>query len=512
MSKDIFFGEDFRTQILKGADIFASTVTKTMGPFSGTVMMNRMGGLLQTKDGVTVAREINLQNPVANMGCQVLKEACIKVNDEAGDGTTTTACLTNAILREGHKMITAGFDPMTLQRELHQASDKVIKTLWDNAFPVEEESELHSVAMISCNGDREVADVLTEACLAVGKDGTVVIEEGKGIGIEMDFKEGFELSCGAASRHFMDNALEKKLVSPLVAIVPKVITSMKDVHSMLEESSQFPQNELLLICYGLEGEALKFMATNHVKGVCTSMPINIAGVSLRRAEYMKDLAALCGCEVLEEGQYDITKFNTDWFGSCLEVLVQEKKTVFSAFDEAETSIERRVNELQTDMASSISDYDRDNITKRISKLKGGFCLVSVGGHTESAMKEKRARIEDALGAVQSALKTGIVAGGGASYLWASQVLSDDGGEGILKRALRKPMETIVGNARQNGDFAVEMLLRDGEHAWHGWDVREKEVIDLYKTKIIDPLLVAEKAVESSVSVAGLMITAEAGIV
>jgi chaperonin GroEL len=512
MSKEIYFGDDFRTQILKGAEIFAKTVTRTMGPFSGTVMMNRMGGLLQTKDGVTVAREIHLPDPVANMGCQVLKEACIKVNDEAGDGTTTTACLTNAILREAHKMVAAGHCPMKLQRELLDAMKKVVDVLWENAYPVEEESELHSVAMISCNGDREVADVLTEACLAVGKDGTVVIEEGNGLGIDMDFKEGFEISCGAVSRHFMNDALEKKLVSPLVAVVPKVITSMKDVFSMLEESSQFPQNELLLICYGLEGEALKFMTTNHVKGVCTSMPINIAGVSLRRAEYMKDIAALCGCAVLEEDQYDITKFNTEWFGSCMEVLVQEKNTVFTAFDEAEDTIEKRVTELQNDMASAISDYDRDDITKRISKLKGGFCLVSVGGHTELAMKEKRARIEDALGAVQSALKTGIVAGGGASYLWASQVLSDKGGEGVLKRALRKPMQTIIENASENGDFAVEMLLRDGVDVWHGWDARKKEVVNLYERKIIDPLLVAEKAVESSVSVAALMITAEAGIV
>lgn len=512
MSKEIYFGSEFRSHIMQGAERFATTVTRTMGPFSGTVMMNRMGGLLQTKDGVTVAREINLKHPVANMGCQALKEACVKVNDEAGDGTTSTACLTNAILKEGHKLITAGFDPVTIQRELQAASEKVIKNLWENAFPVEQESELHSVAMISCNGDIEVADVLTEACLAVGKDGTVVIEEGNSMGIEMDFKEGFELSCGAISSHFLNGGLEKKLVSPLVAVVPKVITSMKDVHSMLEESSQFPQNDLLLICYGVEGEALKFLTTNHVKGVCSSMPINIAGVSLRRAEYMKDIAALCGCEVLEGEQYDLTKFNTDWFGSCLEVLVQEKKTVFTAFDEAEATIEKRVTELQNDMASSVSDYDRDNIQQRISKLKGGFCLVSVGGHTELAMKEKRARIEDALGAVQSALKTGIVAGGGASYLWASQVLSDDGGEGILKRALRKPMETIVGNAGENGDFAVEMLLRDGENCWSGWNVRKKAVMDLYANKVIDPLLVAEKVVESAVSVAGVMLTAEAGIV
>ena len=512
MSKEIFFGNDFRTQILKGAEIFASTVTKTMGPYSGTVMMNRMGGLLQTKDGVTVAREVNLKQPVANMGCQVLKEACIKVNDEAGDGTTTTACLSNAILREAHKLIVAGYDPMTLQRQMSVGAAKVADALYANAFPVEEEHELHSVAMVSCNGDLEIADVLTEACLAVGKDGTVVIEEGTSIGIDMDFKEGFELNCGAVSSHFLNGGFERKLISPLVAVVPKVISSMKDVHSMLEESSQFPQNELLLLCYGVQGEALKFLATNHVKGVCSSMSVNIAGVSLRRGEYMKDLAALCGCSVLEEDQYDLTKFDPSWFGSCLEVLVQEKKTVFSSFEEAEESIDKRCQELGRDIASAISDYDRDNIQQRISKLKGGFCLVSVGGHTESAMKEKRARIEDALGAVQSALRSGIVAGGGACYLWASLDLSDEGGEGILKRALRKPMETIVGNARQNGDYAVETLLRDGGNAWHGWDIRQKTVIDLYQSKIIDPLLVALKVVESSVSVAGTLLMAEAGIV
>ena len=513
MSRDVVFGSDFRKGIIEGAKVFAKTVTSTMGPQSGTVMINRMGGLLQTKDGVTVAREINLKNPVMNMGCQILKEACIKVNDEAGDGTTTTACLTKAILVEANKLVVAGHDPIVIQRELFEASRKIRDKLIEDSLSVEEEDEVRSVAMISCNGDDEVADVLTEACLAVGKDGTVVIEEGQTLGIEMNYKEGLEINAGAVSRHFLDNKLEVKLVSPLVAIVPKVITSMKDVHSMLEESSQFPQNTLLLICYGLEGEALKFMATNHVKDVCKSMVINVGGVSLKRGEYMKDLASLCGCEVLEEDTYNYEKFDTEWFGSCLEVLVKEKTSVFQSFEEAEESINARCAQLETEMLSSVSDYDRDNLQQRISKLKGGFCLVSVGGVTEAEMREKRARIEDALGAVQSALRSGIVAGGGTAYLKASKILSDRGGEGVLKKALEMPMITIVNNAKQEGGYVVRTILSNYEEGdWVGWDLRKQEPANMYQLKVIDPLLVALKAVESSVSVAGTLVMAEAGIV
>ena len=516
MSKDIVFGDEFRKGIIEGAAVFAKTVTSTMGPRSGTVMINRMGGLLQTKDGVTVAREINLKQPVMNMGCQILKEACIKVNDEAGDGTTTTACLTNALLLEANRLVVAGVPPIKLQRELQAAMIKVRDCLIEDSFAVEEEEELKAVANISCNGDEEVAEVLTEACLAVGKDGLVVIEEGNSMGIEMEFKEGLELNCGAVSSYFLNGKTERKLVSPLVAVVPKVITSMKDVYSMLEESSQFPQNELLLICYGVEGEALKFLVQNHVKNVCHSMPINVAGVSLKRAEYLKDIAAFCGCEVLEEDRFDIQKFDTEWFGSCLEILVQDKRSVFQPFDEAEDTINARCVQLENELNRAVSDYDRDNIQQRISKLKGGFCLVKVGGITEASMKEKRARIEDALGAVQSALRSGIVAGGGTAYLMASRVLSDRGGEGILKRALQKPMQTIVDNAHQDGRYVVRTLLdrfASGENSnWVGWDLKEQKQIDMYENKIIDPLWVALKAVESSVSVASTLIMAEAGIV
>ena len=268
--------------------------------------------------------------------------------------------------------------------ELLAAMNTVVKELWQNAYPVEEEAEVHSVAMISCNGDLEVADALTEACLAVGKDGTVVIEEGNSLGIEIDFKEGFELNCGAVSSHFLDG-IERKLVSPLVAIVPKVITSMKDVYSMLEESSQFPNNELLLICYGLEGEALKFMATNHVKGVCKSMPINIAGVSLRRAEYMKDIAALCGCEVLEEGQYDSRSLIRNGLGRVWRSLFKTRKRSSPPLTNPK-KVSKSVVVSCKPKWEILADYDRDNILNL--KTERWLLLVSVGGVTESAMKEK----------------------------------------------------------------------------------------------------------------------------
>lgn len=513
MSKDIYFGSDMRSRILKGALLFSKTITKTYGPRSGTVMMNRMGGLLQTKDGVTVARELHLKDPVENMGCQVLKEACVNVNDEVGDGTTTTACIASAIIQEAHKLVIAGYDPMQISRDLKTASKKVIEEIQNNALPVEEESELLHVALISCNNDRQVAEALTEASLAVGKNGTVAIEDGDSLGIELEFREGLDINKGAASRYFIDG-IERKMISPLVAVIPKDLVAADDVTSVLEESSQWPDNDLLLICKSISGQALQTMVVNHTKGVVRSCAVSIAGSSLRQNDILEDIAAVCGCEVLNQDQGYYTKqFNPEWFGSCAEVLVQEKKTVFMAFEEAQDSIQKRIAEIQHDMLSSKSDYDNDRYQERIAKLSDGFCLVKVGGHTEAEMKEKRARIEDALGAVQSALRSGIVAGGGCSYLYASECLNNDNvAEGILKRALQAPFKTIVKNAQQEEGYVFRNLLEKHENKWQGWDLYNEKIVDMYAIGVFDPLEVAEQAITNAVSVASLLITAECAVV
>ena len=512
MSKEIYFGSDLRKRILAGAQIFAKTITKTYGPRSGTVMMNRMGGLLQTKDGVTVARELHLKDPVQDMGCQILKEACIKVNDMVGDGTTTTACITSALVEEANKLVVAGHCPMQMSREIQEAGNKAAEIIQSFALPVEEENELYRVALISCNGDREVAKALTEASLAVGKHGTVAIEDGVSLGIELDFKEGMEINKGAASSYFIDG-IERKLVSPLVAVIPKDLVSAEDVTSVLEESSQWPDNDLLIVCKSISGQALQTMVVNHTKGIVRSCAISVSGASLRQNDILADIAAICGCNVLENEQgYDHRNFDPEWFGSCMEINVQEKKSTFMAFEEAQESIQKRISEIQGDMQSSKSDYDRDRYQERIAKLSDGFCLVRVGGHTEAAMKEKRARIEDALGAVQSALRSGIVAGGGSIYLHTSMLLSDKGGEGILKRALKKPLRTLIRNAQQEDGYVCRYLEENSESHWSGWDVYNEKMVDMYEIGVIDPLEVAVEAVQTSVSIGALLITTECAIV
>ena len=255
------------------------------------------------------------------------------------------------------------------------------------------------------------------------------------------------------------------------------------------------------------------MVVNHTKGVVRSCAVSVAGSSLRQTDVLADIAAVCGCEVLNQDQgYNTKDFNPEWFGSCAEVLVQEKKTVFMSFEEAQESIQKRIREIQNDMQSSKSDYDRDRYQERIAKLSDGFCLVKVGGHTEAAMKEKRARIEDALGAVQSALRSGIVAGGGCSYLYASLCLGDEGAEGILKRALRAPFRTIVKNAQQEDGYVYKNLLEKHENVWEGWDLYNEEIVNMYSIGVFDPLEVAEQAVLNAVSVASLLMTAECAIV
>ena len=528
MSKDIFFGEDNRKKLLNGALTFSKVVTKTMGPKSGTVMMQRMAGLLSTKDGVTVAREIHLKNSVENMGCAILREACIKVNDEAGDGTTTTACLAAAIVKEGHKLIMAGVDPMMLVKGIKNGAEFVRDVLIENSADVSTKDVLTRVAMISSNNDREVAETLSEACLAVGKNGTVVIEDGNGLNIELEFKDGMEIERGAASSYFLsENETDRIVEGPLVAIIPAVLSKAHQVQSMMEVSSQWPDNDLLVVCYGLEGEALQMMVMNHTKGIVKSCVVKSHGFGHRRKDYLGDIAALAGCEVLEADMgFNLEDFDADWFGSFRQATIGSKKTVFMAYDEASSSIKNRITELKRELESCAQEYSIDKLQERIAKLQGGFCIVRVGGTTESVIRERRARIEDTLGAVQSALRNGVVSGGGSAYLNASQKLEialveEEGairqGMQVLAKALQSPIRQLALNSQQDGGVVVvkikEHRASEEYSDWVGWDALTNEIRDLASNPmVIDPLDVALSALEASVSVATLLLTVEASIV
>ena len=523
--KQVVIGIPARTSLLKGALKLADTVAITYGPHGRTAMLDRFAGLLITKDGVTVAREVSLENPIEEAGCKVLRQACIKVNDDAGDGTTTTAVLAASIMREGHKMIMAGHDPNQIVRGIRKAAQTATEIIWGGAISVSGEALLKQVALISCNDDEEVAVALTEACMAVGKDGTVVIEPSESRDISILFKEGVEYPSGPASPSFLGTGTERTLKEPLVAVVIGVLATAQDVVSLLEEASQFPNNELILIADSIEGEALATISMNDRQGIVRCVPFGGGALGLQRRGVMEDIAALAGATLVDKSLgSNHQEFQIDWFGSFRSAAVGQTKTVFTAHDEAHEAVQGRIAKLKDDMLVSVHEYDRDKLRERIAKLQGGMCIIKVGGTTETEIRERRARIEDALGAVQSALRHGVVAGGGSAYLWASTYdsMCDDlegdylvGGQ-ILLRALEAPLHKIASNAYQKADFIVakvraDMMDTEDGSGW-GYDARANSYRDLTAhPMVIDPAFVTVSALQAAVSVATTLLTAEASI-
>lgn len=522
--KQVILGTPARQSLLAGALKMADTVAVTYGPHGRTVMLDRMAGLLTTKDGVTVAREVGLEDPVQEAGCKILRQACIKVNDDAGDGTTTTAVLAAAIMRQGHKMILAGHDPNQIVQGIRKVADKAANVLWDSALPVKDENLLRQVALVSCNGDEEVADALTEACMAVGKDGTVVIEPSERRDITLTFKEGIEYPSGPASPSFLGTGTERTLDAPLVAVIIGVLSSAQDVIPLLEEASQFRPHEVILIADGVEAEALATISMNDRQGVVKCVPFTGAGLGLHRRGAMEDIATLAGATLVDKSLgMDHRQFSSDWFGGFKSASVNLSKAVFTAHDEAHDGVQARIAKLKDEMATSPHEYDRDKLRERIAKLQGGMCIVKVGGTTEPEIKERKARIEDALGAVQSALRHGVVTGGGSAYLWASTYdsLCDNlegdqkvGGQ-ILLRALQSPLHRIASNAYKRADSVVEKVYQamlDDVSPGVCWDARQDVYRDAYQDPmVIDPAFVTVTALQAAVSVATTLLTAEASI-
>jgi chaperonin GroEL len=518
--KQVIIGLDARKSLLSGALKLADTVAVTYGPHGHSVLLDRFAGLLTTKDGVTVAREVGLEDPVEDAGAKVIRQACLKVNDEAGDGTTTTAVLAAALMRHGHKMLVAGHDPNQVVRGIRKAAKRAEQVIWDHSLDVSDENLLRQVALISCNGDQPVADALTEACMAVGKDGTVVIEPSEGRDIELQFKEGIEYPNGPSSQVFLGQGTERVVESPLVAVVIGVLTSAQDVIPMLEEASQFPQNELVLIADGIEAEALTTIVMNDQKAVVKCVCFGASGLGLNRRGAMEDLAVLSGATLVDRSLgHDHRQFQSEWFGSFRRADIRQGKAVFTAYDEAHDNVQDRIAQLRDEMATCQHEYDRDRLRERIAKLQGGMCIVRVGGTTEPEIKERKARIEDALGAVQSALRHGVVAGAGTTYLTAAEdTLLLDGltgdelvGGRILVNALKAPLYRLLENAHADLPEVLADLKYNRTGPWIGWDARQG-IRDLsLEPMIIDPTYVSVLALQSAVSVAGTLLTAEASI-
>jgi len=506
--------------------MLARAVAVTYGPYGRTAMLDRLAGLLATKDGVTVAREIELGDHVANMGCQILKESCIRVNDVAGDGTTTAAIVAAAIVREAHKVVVAGVDAMQVARGIQLASRRAIKVIEEMAVPVESQHELEQVAMIASNSDEEGAKAMAEACMAVGKDGTISIEDGHGLGIELIFKDGMEIPRGVCSPYFLGrNDNERVIESPMVAVIDAELSSVEDVQSILEESSTFEGHDLLVFAKSVIGDAIKTMTLNDAKDVVQCVAIQAPGFGDRQAEFLRDIAAMAGADFIDPlTDKNHTTWDPEWFGSFRKVTTGLKTSTLIAYEEASDAIQERVTQIRAELEGTTSDYDLERLQERMAKLTGGLCVMQIGGVTEAALKERRARVEDALGAVQSALRTGVVPGGGVAYLTAGVMLEEDHpqGEGdqemgwsTLAKALRAPIMTLGTNAGKEGPtlaYHVMEARADDPLGWFGWDAREDRIRDLSKAPaILDPTLVVTMVIQTAASVASTLITAETSV-
>jgi chaperonin GroEL len=518
MPKTITTGTDARKRLLNGALQLSRAVTVTYGPAGRTCILDRMAGLLATKDGVTVAREVDLADPVANQGAKVLREACITVNNEVGDGTTTAAILAGEMLREGHKYIAVGADPNQMVRGMYAARDAISEELQGLAEPIRTQADLERVAMIASNGDAEVARNLAEACMAVGQDGTITIEDGQGLDVVLEFREGLELDRGAASSEFLGTDIERVMEGPLVAVLNVSLHTLDDVKELMEVASQWPKNELLVFCKSISGEALATMTLNNKEQVVRCCAIQAPGMSYLQGAYLEDIAALAGATFVDpEAGYPWQFWDAEWFGSLRKATVKAKSTVLLSYDEASEVLEEHLEKLRAQERHCVSDYDRDRLKERLAKLSGGLAILKIGGHTEAALKERRARVEDALGSVRSALRDGVVPGGGSAYYHAAErtpYFGDAGldsyrmGWNLVLQALKSPVRKLMENAGYTGDVG----LLSGRDPWEGWDVMQCVIRDLKaEPHIIDPTGVTLAALRAAVSVSATLLTVEVAI-
>jgi chaperonin GroEL len=511
----IQFGSDTRKRMIQGAITFAKAVSTTYGPKGRNVVLDRAAGILSTKDGVTVAREIFLKDPIENMGAQILKQACLRVNEKAGDGTTSAAIISAALLIEGFKNIEAGYDPVSLIRELDQGFDKCYKALPNMRSKDLDYFKLYHVSKIASNGDEVISKYLAEATMDVGDDGTITIEEGRGLEVEKIYCNGMEYQQNILNEGFLKKETERIIVKPLVAVVGEVLTKVSDIQDILECASQWPQNTLLLFCDDIQGEALDTVLTNDSKDVVHCIPIRAPGFLTKRKEYLKDIAAYSGaCYISSLAGFNHTQWDSEWFGLLERATVKSKSFTLESLDVFSDQIETRIKEIEAEYNQAISEYDRDRCKERKSKLSGSLCIIKVGGVTESECKERRARIEDALNAIQSALKQGITPGACVNYLTLSTHLGDTLGEDILRKALLKTLELLARNSGLDGpEIVLKTLDLQKENPYVGFDPNKKEFRDVFNSEepVFDTYLTVKSVLEGAQSICKTLLLTEASI-
>ncbi len=519
MAKIIKFESDARSAMLKGVDILANTVKATLGPKGRNVVLDKSYGAPRiTKDGVTVAKEIELEDKFENMGTQMVKEVASKTNDEAGDGTTTAILLAQAIVKEGCKYVTAGMNPMDVKRGIEAAVEHVKEKLISSAKKVKDSDEIAQVGTISANGDKEIGDMISRAMQKVGNEGVITVEEAKGIETELEVVEGMQFDRGYLSPYFITNAdkMTTELDNPLILLHEKKLTNLQPMVPLLESVVQAGRT-LMIISEDVEGEALATLVVNKLRGGLKIAAVKAPGFGDRRKAMLEDIAILTGGQVISEDlgiKLENVKIND--LGSAKKVKVDKENTTIVSGSGKKSDIEARCGQIKQQVEETTSDYDKEKLQERLAKLAGGVAVVKVGGATEVEVKEKKDRVEDALNATRAAVEEGIVVGGGCALLYTSQdldkvkVKGDDQKSGveIVKKALQSPIRQITKNAGVDGSVVVGKLLEMNKPS-HGYDAQTEQYVDMFKEGIIDPVKVVRTALQNAASIAGLLVTTEA---
>ncbi len=518
-AKEVVFDTDARTRMLRGVDVLADAVKVTLGPKGRNVVLEKSFGAPRiTKDGVTVAKEIELADRVENMGAQLIREVASKCSDEAGDGTTTATVLAQTIAREGCKAVAAGMNPMDLKRGLDLAVKSVVATIKKSARPVSVENEIAQVGTISANGEKMVGDIIARAMQKVGKEGVITVEEAKGIETELDVVEGMQFDRGYLSPYFITNAdkMLTELENPYILLHEKKLTSIQAMLPILESIVQSGR-PLLIIAEDVEGEALATLVVNKLRGGLKVAAVKAPGFGDRRKAMLEDIAILTGGQVISEDLgIKLESVTVDMLGSAKRVSIDKEDTTVVGGSGKQRDIAARCGQIRQQVEETTSDYDREKLQERLAKLSGGVAVIKVGGATETEVKERKDRVEDALHSTRAAVEEGIIPGGGVALLYATKSLdklkpaNDDQrvGINILRRALAAPLRQIVENAGHDGAVVAAKLL-EKKSTTMGFDAQSDTYVDLMKAGIIDPAKVVRIALTDSASIAGLLLTTEA---
>jgi chaperonin GroEL len=521
-SKELFFNVEARAALKRGVDQLAEAVKVTLGPKGRNVVIDKkFGAPTVTKDGVTVAKEIELSDPLENMGAQMVKEVATKTSDLAGDGTTTATILAQAIYREGLKHVTAGVNPMALKRGIDRAVGVVVDEIKKISVPTSGKKEIAQVGTISANNDKEIGDLISEAMEKVGKDGVITVEEARGLETTLETVDGMQFDRGYLSPYFVTDPdkMEAVLEDAMILIHDKKVSSMKDLLPILEKVAQMGR-PLLLIAEDVEGEALATLVVNRLRGTLKVCAVKAPGFGDRRKAMLQDIAVLTNGQVIsEEVGFKLENAVVSDLGRAKRVVIdKDNTTVIDGAGDTE-KIQGRVKEIKAAIDKTTSDYDREKLQERLAKLAGGVAVINVGAATESEMKEKKARVEDALHATRAAVEEGIVPGGGVAYLRAQGALKttkagdsdEQAGVDIVRRAIEEPIRMIVQNAGGEGSIVVEKV-RASKDKSYGYNALTDTYEDLMQAGVIDPTKVTRTALQNAASIAGLLLTTEALVV